>query len=91
MGERKHNADDGEKKVVQPHREEEQSLEKKPTEALKFLSANIAQPADIQSLQKAIRNRAVTNMIQRHSRAEIRDFGFRVINRETGMPEDLYL
>ena len=54
MGERKHKAEGGEKKVIQPQRLDEQRLEKKPAEAISRLAANVARPEDIQVLQRTV-------------------------------------
>ncbi|MGB3716229.1 MAG: hypothetical protein WA996_17550 [Candidatus Promineifilaceae bacterium] len=66
MGERKHVEKGNETKAIQAKREEEQRPDKQPAEAVSRLSANAAQPEDIQALQRTVGNRAVTNMIQRH-------------------------
>ena len=52
MGERKRKSEGGEKKIIQPQREDERQPEKHPSEALKRLSKNVAQPSDILTLQK---------------------------------------
>jgi hypothetical protein len=86
MGERKHKAEGGQKKAIQPQREEEHQLEKKPTEALMRLSENVAQPSDVQTLQKTIGNRSVTNMIQKHPQDDMDRFSFWVQEGGTGRP-----
>ena len=86
MGERRHKAENGERKAIQSHREEERRLEKTAPEALKHFSVNIAKPADIQSLQRVVGNRVVTNMIQRHSHETRRRYGFRAVDLSTGRP-----
>ena len=64
MGDRKHGEKSNETKAVQPKRDEEQQPDKKPSEALSRFSANIAQPEDIQTLQRSVGNRAVQRLIQ---------------------------
>ena len=67
MGERKHRTEGKETKAsVQANREDEQQPDNKNAGAVSRLSANVAQPEDIQALQRSVGNRAVSNMIQRH-------------------------
>lgn len=82
MGDRKHIAEGKEKKALETKRDGEQRPDKKPAEAVSRLSANVAQPEDIQALQRTVGNKVVANMIQRHTRAEKDEYGFQVINSE---------
>jgi hypothetical protein len=70
MGEHKLGTKVTETKVKQAKREQERLVEKKPAGAVSRISANVAQPEDIQALQRTVGNRAVTNMIQRHMSEE---------------------
>ncbi len=84
MGEYKHKAESVDNKIIKPQREEDQRLDTKPTEALTRVSANVAKPSDILTLQKSIGNRAVSNMIQRHSRSSMDTLNFWTQERESG-------
>ena len=82
MNELKNKTKGGERKVIQPQPEEERKSERKPADALKRLSANVAHASDIKTLQRAIGNRALTNMIQRHSSGTNLNYDFRVRSRD---------
>ncbi|HET6445857.1 MAG TPA: hypothetical protein VFI27_14905 [candidate division Zixibacteria bacterium] len=71
MGDRKHGEKSNETKAVQPKREEEQQPGKNPAEALSRLTANMAQPSDILTLQRTVGNRAVRRLITKQSHSGI--------------------
>jgi hypothetical protein len=70
VGKRQHGEKSNEAKAIQAKREEKKLPYKQPHESLTRLSANVAQPKDIQTLQRTVGNRAVANMIQRQTAME---------------------
>jgi hypothetical protein len=67
MSDRKHVEKGNETKAIKAKREDEQRPDKKPSEALSRLSANVAQPGDIKALQGTVGNRIVQRLIVKRS------------------------
>ncbi len=73
-------------RTPKPGQEKTQTVQ--PAEALQRFSGGSHKPANVLALQKSVGNKAVTNMIQRHSSDAMERYSFWVARNPPGRLED---
>ena len=88
MKEQKNKTGDERQNPRAPKPEQEQTSTVKPAEALQRFSDGSSRPANVLALQQTVGNKAVTNMIQRHSESTLERYSFWVARNPPGRLED---